>query len=135
MIEISLNNVKKSYGFNNVLDGLNLEIKSGDKVSLIGENGCGKSTILNIINKNESIDNGSLAIRNGVSIGYLNQQPENIYHDKIVKDILYESKKELLELEKLLKKYESKMIDNPNDITIINKFIYSCINIYFITKV
>ena len=123
MIEISLNNVKKSYGFNNVLDGLNLEIKSGDKVSLIGENGCGKSTILNIINKNESIDNGSLAIRNGVSIGYLNQQPENIYHNKIVKDILYESLNNLLELEALLKKYENKMAANPEDISIINKYL------------
>ena len=123
MIEINLNNVKKSYGFKNILDGLNIEIKTGDKISLIGENGCGKTTILNIINKLESIDSGSLAIRNGATIGYLNQQPENIYHNKIVKDILYESLNDILELEKLLKKYEIKMIDSPNDINIINKYL------------
>ena len=123
MIEINLNNVKKSYGFKNILDGLNIEIKTGDKISLIGENGCGKTTILNIINKLESIDSGSLAIRNGATIGYLNQQPENIYHNKIVKDILYESLNDILELEKLLKKYEIKMTENPTDINLINKYL------------
>ena len=53
MIEISLNNVKKSYGFKNILDGLSLEVKTGDKISLIGENGSGKTTILKIISKKE----------------------------------------------------------------------------------
>ena len=49
MIEISLRDIKKSYGFNNVLDNLSLEIKTGDKIGIIGDNGCGKSTCLNII--------------------------------------------------------------------------------------
>ena len=62
MIEISLNNIKKSYGFKNVLDGLNIEIKTGDKVSIIGENGSGKTTILNIINSIENVDSGTVAI-------------------------------------------------------------------------
>ena len=124
MIEISLNNVIKNYGFNNILDGLNLEIKTGEKVSLIGENGCGKSTILNIISKIENIDSGTLAIRNGATIGYLHQQPEHIYRNKTVKNILYESLTDILELEELLKKYETKMTDNPNDINIINKYLH-----------
>ena len=49
MIEIELNNVKKNYGLKNVLDGVNFEVKTGERISLIGENGSGKSTILNII--------------------------------------------------------------------------------------
>ena len=89
MIEISLNNVKKSFGFKNILNGLNIEIKTGERVSIIGENGSGKTTILNIINSIENIDDGNIAIRKGAKIGYLNQQPENIYSNKIVKDILY----------------------------------------------
>ena len=123
MIEISLNNIKKSYGFKNILDGFNMEIKTGDKVSLIGDNGCGKTTILNIINKVESFDNGLLSIRNNASIGYLAQQPENIYQNKIVKDILYDSLKDILNTEKILKKYEEKMNNNPNDINAINKYL------------
>lgn len=123
MIEISLNNIKKSYGFKYILDGLNLEIKTNEKVSLIGENGCGKTTILNIINKLENIDSGTIAIRNGSTIGYLSQQPENTYKNKIVKDILYESLTNILEIENLLKKYEEKMNNNPNNMDIINKYL------------
>ena len=99
MIEISLNNIKKSFGFNTLLEGFNLEVKTGERVSLIGVNGCGKTTILNIISKEENIEEGSIAIRNGSTIGYLTQQPETIYNDKIVKDILYGSLKEILEVE------------------------------------
>ena len=123
MIEISLNYIKKSYGFKNILNGLSLEIKTGDKVSLIGENGCGKTTILNIINMFENVDSGNVAIRNGASIGYLHQQPENIYDNKIVRNILYENLKEILEVEKSLKKYEEKMFKCPNDIDVINKYL------------
>ena len=38
MMEINLSNIKKNYGFKNILDGLNIEIKTGDRVSLIGDN-------------------------------------------------------------------------------------------------
>ena len=123
MIEISLNNIKKSFGFKNVLDGLNIEIKTGDRVSIIGENGCGKTTILNIINSIEGIDSGTIAIRKGAKIGYLNQQPENIYNNKIVKEILYDSFKDVLDIEKQLKKYEDKMSKESGNISIINKYV------------
>ena len=123
MIEISLNNIKKSFGFKNILDGLNIEIKTGDRVSIIGENGCGKTTVLNIINSIESIDSGTIAIRRGAKIGYLNQQPENVYNNKIVKDILYDSFKDILDIEKQLKKYEDKMTKEPENIGIINKYV------------
>lgn len=123
MIEISLNNVKKSFGFKNILDGLDIEIKTGDRVSIIGENGCGKTTILNIINSLENVDSGTVAIRKGAKIGYLNQQPENIYNNKIVKEILYDSFKDVLDIGKQLKKYEDKMTNEPGNISIINKYI------------
>ena len=123
MIEISLNNIKKSYGFKNVLDGFNLEIKTGDRISLIGENGSGKTTILNIINKIENMDSGELAIRSGSTIGYLTQQPEILYSNKIVKDIIYDSLKEIEEVKNNLEKYEEKMNNNPGDMNIINKYL------------
>ena len=123
MIEISLNNIKKSFGFKNVLDGLNIEVKTGDRISIIGENGCGKTTILNIINSIEGIDSGTIAIRKGAKIGYLNQQPENIYNNKIVKEILYDSFKDVLDIEKQLKKYEEKMSKESGNISIINKYV------------
>ena len=88
MIEISLNNVKKSFGFKNILDGLNIEVKTGDRISIIGENGCGKTTILNIINSIEGIDSGTIAIRKGAKIGYI--QPFDMFpHTYHIEDVVF----------------------------------------------
>ena len=73
MIEIELNKIKKNFGLKNILDGFNLELKTGERVALIGQNGSGKSTILKIIAKQESIDSGTINIRSGAKIGILNQ--------------------------------------------------------------
>ena len=56
MIEMELNNVKKNYGLKNVLDGASFEVKTEERVSLIGENGSGKSTIFKIISGIEKQD-------------------------------------------------------------------------------
>jgi len=56
MIEIELNNVKKNFGLKNVLEGVSFEVKTGERISLIGENGSGKSTILKIISGIEKQD-------------------------------------------------------------------------------
>ena len=123
MIEISINNVKKSYGFNNILNGINIEINEKDKASIIGENASGKTTILNIISKRENPDFGTISIRNGAKIEYLHQQPENIYHGKIVKDILYASLEDVVMLKQKLEQYEKKMLKDTNDIKLINKYL------------
>ena len=110
MIEINLNKIVKTYGFNNlVLDELSLEIKTGEIITLIGENGCGKSTILNIISGEESISSGTISIRKGNTIGYLKQNPDLREDNVTVKDVLYESVKEILEIDNRLKEYEKKM--------------------------
>ena len=63
MIEIELNNIKKNYGLKNVLDGVSFEIKTGERIALIGDNGSGKSTILKIISGEEKADSGKVNIR------------------------------------------------------------------------
>ena len=116
MIEIELNNIKKSYGLKNVLDGFDLEIKNGERVALIGQNGSGKSTILKIISKQELLDDGTINIRKGATIGVLNQIYENEKNDIIVRDFLYEGFKNISDIEKNLKNIEEKMSyeENPD---------------------
>lgn len=123
MIEINLNNIEKSYGFNKVLNKISLEIKTGDKIALIGANGSGKSTLLNIICKEELADFGEIARKKDATIGYLNQQEKNIDKSKTVKEILYESIKNILEIENELKKYEEKITKNTKDINLIDKYL------------
>lgn len=120
MIEIELNNIKKNYGLKNILDGFNLEIKTGERVALIGQNGSGKSTILKIISNQETIDSGTVNIRRGATLGVLHQIYENEKEEILVKDFLYESFKDIFEIERNLKSIEEKMTYKNDTYTLEN---------------
>lgn len=66
-------NVCKSFGADEILSNVKLEIKMGEKVALVGRNGAGKSTLLKIIAGQLSYDSGELIIPKDVKIGYLDQ--------------------------------------------------------------
>ena len=85
MIEVELNNIKKNYGLKNILDGFNMQLKTGERVALIGPNGSGKSTVLKIINGDEKIGYGTINIRKNAEICMLNQ----IYQNPLYFRILY----------------------------------------------
>ena len=68
MLEVSINNAKKSFGFKNVLDGFDLEATTGERIALIGPNGCGKTTLFKIISGEENLDAGIVSTRRGASI-------------------------------------------------------------------
>ena len=119
MIEINFKNVTKSYGFDMVLDDINIDIKTGEKIALVGENGSGKSTFLKLITKEEDVTKGSLSIRNKSKIGYLKQ--EFMQSNELVIDILFNSFKEIKEIEKELKRIEKKMGEGINE-KIINRY-------------
>lgn len=114
MIKIELNKIKKNFGLKNILDGFNLELRTGERVALIGQNGSGKSTILKIIAKQESIDSGTINIRSGAKIGILNQIYENEKEDISVEDFLYKSFEEILKVERKLNKLETQMSTEVN---------------------
>src|SRR5262245_25312529 len=59
---VSLNNVCKSFGANQVLKGVSFEIAKGEMVALIGASGSGKSTALRCIDRLEVVDSGSIEV-------------------------------------------------------------------------
>ena len=109
MIEIELNNIKKNYGLKNILDGFNLEVKTGERVALVGPNGSGKSTVLKIISKQENIDDGTISIRNQAKIGILNQIYENEKDDISVREYLCKSFEDIFRLEEKMSVLENSM--------------------------
>ncbi|MEE1390011.1 MAG: ABC-F family ATP-binding cassette domain-containing protein [Clostridia bacterium] len=123
MIEIELNNIKKNYGLKNVLDGVSFEIKTGERIALIGDNGSGKSTILKIISGEEKADSGKVNIRKEAEIGYLKQVYPNENDSIVVEEYLKRSFKKYFDMEKRLKELEVLMLDeNQNIENLIKKY-------------
>ena len=109
MTDISIANAKKNYGFKNVLDDFALEVTSGEKIGLIGPNGCGKTTLFKLITKEENLDAGSISIRKGANVRLLSQMPPVVSDSCTVKDILTRDFKDIFEIEALMKDLEEQM--------------------------
>ena len=109
MTDISIANAKKKYGFKNVLDDFALEVTSGEKIGLIGPNGCGKTTLFKLITKEENLDAGSISIRKGANVRLLSQMPPVVGDSCTVKDILTRDFKDIFEIEALMKNLEEQM--------------------------
>lgn len=85
---LTVKDLKKSFGANVLFDNLDLEIKRGEHVALIGGNGTGKTTILKIINHIVSKDSGSVMLGSRVKIGYYDQEHQVLsLHKTIFEEI------------------------------------------------
>jgi len=73
---LSALHLKKAFGPQVVLDDASFSLARGEKVGLIGANGAGKSTFAKILAGEEHTDEGTIAVRRGLSVAYLSQEPE-----------------------------------------------------------
>ena len=73
---VTINNITKSYDPDIILDDISVAIAPGDRIGLIGRNGCGKTTLLKIIAGLLTDIKGDVVVAKGVRIGYLSQEPE-----------------------------------------------------------
>ena len=74
MILLSLQGIQKSFGTNEVLRDASLVLQDGQRMGLVGVNGCGKSTLMKIIAGIETADGGTMTMQKGLKLGYLAQQ-------------------------------------------------------------
>ena len=113
---VELKDICKGFGIDKILENVNLTINDGDRIGLLGVNGPGKSTLLNIISGNLSYDSGDLYIQKGIEIGYLKQKDvlnlENTIEQE-VKSVF----KEVYEIGEKLSKIRENMAkgDNSNN--------------------
>lgn len=81
----------KSYGSHTLFTDLAIDIKRGERVALIGNNGTGKTTILKIINRLIPKDSGSITFGAQVHIGYYDQEHQILHPDKTIFDELHDA--------------------------------------------
>ncbi len=83
---LSVEGLSKAFGGNRLFDNVSFEIKKGEKVALIGNNGTGKTTILKIINHIIDADAGKVKLGTNVEIGYYDQEHNVLHMDKTAFD-------------------------------------------------
>lgn len=95
MIDIAVNELVKSFEIGkNVLDGLSFTVNSGERVGILGHNGCGKTTLFRIITGALGYDDGQLMTAPGKRIGLISQIP--VYPEGwTVEDVLRHAHREL----------------------------------------
>lgn len=87
---LHIENLSKSYGDNKLFSNLNLDLKRGEKVALIGENGRGKTTLLKIILNNIDADTGKTILGTNVNVGYYDQEQSDLNIDKTIIDEVWD---------------------------------------------
>ena len=123
---LSVENISKAFGEKVLFEGLNFGLNYGDKVALVANNGSGKTSMLKIIAGKDVPGTGKVTVRNGIRIGYLEQEP--IFNEKLtVNELLYSSNVEVV---RIIREYESALEMQTNDYndTTAERFEKSSVN-------
>ena len=87
---LELKNIRKSYDDLCILDGFSYTFKKREKIGILGNNGVGKSTFLNILTGKESVDSGKVNVGETIVYGYFSQEGLKLKEDKRVIEVLKE---------------------------------------------
>jgi ATP-binding cassette, subfamily F, member 3 len=107
---MQLNNISKSFGAEEILANIKLEIKDKDRIAIVGRNGAGKSTLLKIMANEMTYDSGELIKPKDLTIGYLSQHTGLESGNTIWNEML-EVFQDVIGQENNLRKMESKMAE------------------------
>lgn len=81
---LTIRDLSKSFGPQNLFSGIDMDIKRGERVAIIGNNGTGKTTILKLINALLPADSGTITLGSKVHIGYYDQEHHVLHMEKTV---------------------------------------------------
>lgn len=86
-----VNGLGKSFGDKNIFDNASFEVKKGERIFLVGANGCGKTTILKILTRDYPDFKGKFSFGTGVTVGYFDQVQDKLDLNKTVLDEVWDS--------------------------------------------
>jgi ATP-binding cassette subfamily F protein 3 len=109
---ISVANVTKSFGPRTLLRGTSLQVGARDRVALVGPNGIGKTTLLEMIAGAQEPDSGEIVVPKGVVVGYLRQETDALRGRSLLDEVL-SAGAEVTEAGHRLSVLEDEMADLP----------------------
>lgn len=99
---LNVDKLRKNFGYGSLFENLSFTLNEGEILSIVGMNGCGKSTLLKMIAGLEKIDGGTVNIKKGAKVFYLDQISSSIMDNRKVLDVLKDAFVELVDMEKRL---------------------------------
>ena len=114
MIILSAQHIAKSFGVNAVLRDVSLTVQQGDRIGLVGVNGCGKSTLMRILAGLDAQDGGEISLVRGLRVGYLAQQ-NMVTSGETVWNELQKVYEQVFAMEKKLRELEDEMAHTHTD--------------------
>ena len=115
MIILSAQHIAKSFGVNAVLRDVSLTVQQGDRIGLVGVNGCGKSTLMRILAGLDAQDGGEISLVRGLRVGYLAQQ-NMVTSGETVWNELQKVYEQVFTMEKKLRELEDEMAHAHTDV-------------------
>ncbi|WP_080875285.1 ribosomal protection-like ABC-F family protein [Oceanobacillus timonensis] len=113
MILMQLNGISKSFGAEEILSNIKMEIKENERIAIVGRNGSGKSTLLKIMAGEMPFDGGEIFKPKDLTFGYLSQHMTLESGKTIWKEML-DVFSPLLSMEKKLREMETQMADSSS---------------------
>ena len=115
MVDIQVTNLTKFFVIGeNLLENLSFEIQEGECVAILGRNGCGKTTLFNILTGQMDYDSGEVYVNPNKKLGLISQIPR-FPEGVTVEDVLRSAFRELLNLRKRMEALEGEMAAGATD--------------------
>ena len=115
MAILTVNNIKKMFGTDTIIENISFEVQKGDRIGLVGINGSGKTTLFKVLNGEYSADEGSFTPARDTSVGYMEQ---HVFRDmeKPAFDEVMTVFEPLLKMEAELERLNAEIAAVPDDI-------------------
>lgn len=81
---LKINNLKKSFDNNLLFENISIDVAKKERVFIIGPNGCGKTTLIKILQNKLSADDGTCNLGSNIKVAYYNQSQEEFYENKSI---------------------------------------------------